>query len=285
MKLFFKNEDEKLIEKLKEISNGLGIYSNMESPDNPEVKYKGLKMLSEIQRIESLSKAKNNSDLLYCLAIAYKNYTAWYKRGDERKEYLLKVIKFLDKSVEISKNHIKAKEALGQILIEEKVVRNLEKGRLLLEELKRNNQMSDHLNSVLMKANRQTNNVKVDEVFDLCKFNDPSPGVFREERKSFRQLVKTYKKEKNFIELEKALNNYYKLGVLVTMCYPNSDCNSGVSGEDYEKAKKIIEQNCDTISLNFKENGYIKNNLFISENDWKIFDNFFGKSTKWVIVQ
>lgn len=43
--------------------------------------------------------------------------------------------------------------------------------------------MPSYLNSTLSKAIRQNKGVKLNDTYNLCSFNDPSPAVFREERK------------------------------------------------------------------------------------------------------
>ena len=47
-----------------------------------------------------------------------------------------------------------------------------------------------------------------------------------------------YKKENNFDNLNRTLENYYNLAILVVLCYGSHDCKSGVAGYDYDLAIK-----------------------------------------------
>jgi hypothetical protein len=178
---------------------------------------KAKEMLSIITSIEKDSTQFQNSDLFYSIAIAYHNYCAWFVRGDEREKYLVKCVGNLNKSISLSPNNINAKSELGHLLIEEKVIRDLSKGIQILEDLKNHGNMPSYLDSVLSKAHRQTGDIKLEDGFNLCAFDNPTPGVFSEERKRFRALIRKYKKQNDKNKLEKTLNQYYNLAVL-------SDC-------------------------------------------------------------
>lgn len=118
--------------KLLEISNGLGKYANLETLNEESIK-KGFEMLSILKDIEEKVININNSEIFYNLAIGYKNYSKWYKRGLEQKDYLDKSINYLNKAIQINSDNSKAKAELGKILIDEKNVRNLDKGKSLLD--------------------------------------------------------------------------------------------------------------------------------------------------------
>ncbi|AJI74438.1 hypothetical protein BZ13_1187 [Francisella philomiragia subsp. philomiragia ATCC 25015] len=178
---------QKYIKRLQNISNS---YSEYASNINDSNKYK---MINEIESIESKIKDIEDIDLYYNLAIAYRNYSAWYIRGNNRKFFLEKSIEFLEKS---SPDNINSFAELGRILIDEKLVRDLPRGINILKELSQKNKLPDYLNSVLSKAERQNNNLKENETFSLLRIaKDPSPAVFREERKRFRALITKQKKK------------------------------------------------------------------------------------------
>ena len=281
LKSFFNNKSiDDYTSQLKTISNGTGEYFN-KKPLNNDIKLKGNKMLKLIQDIESQTRNIKDSNLYYEFAIAYNNYTSWYIRGEDRKEYLLITTALLEKAIDLSENNIKAKELLGKLLINEKLIRDFNQGQEILNDLKSKNELSSSLNSILQKANKQ---IKIEKNYNFCKFKDPSPAVFREERVLFRALIKKYKKEKNTQELEKTLNDFYTLAVLVTMCYGNSDCNSTTSETKYEQAILIMKKNCKRIRYTFSQNGYITNSSFLSSSDWKHFDFVFGKSDKNITI-
>lgn len=267
---------------LNNISNGLGEYASYAFNEESQKKKieKGQEMLSIITDIDKKGNLLKNTSLFYSLAIAYRNYCAWFVRGDERKIYLEKCLFFLNESISASPDNIDAKSELGRLLIEEKVIRNLSKGIEILEELYSDGKMPSYLNSVLSKALRQSGNIELEERFDLCAFKDPSPAIFREERKRFRALIRKYKKENEIDKLKISLNQYYNLGVLVTICYGDHDCNSGVIGWQYDEAIKTVKKICKRIDYSFVSNGILEKSSFISNNDWKTFVNVFGESNK-----
>jgi len=276
------NDAGELIARLNQISNGLGEYASysFNKEDPSQKNQKAQKMLAAITDIEKKSTLLNDSTLFYSLAIACRNYCAWFVRGDERKIHLEKCVAFLNESISISPDNVDAKSELGRLLIEEKVVRNLSKGIVILEKLNTDGKMPSYLNSVLSKAHRQSGNLNLEDNFNLCAFKDPSPAVFREERKRFRALIRKYKNQKETDKLKITLNQYYNLAVLLTICYGDHDCNSGVIGWQYNEAINTVREICTKIDCSFVSHGYLVKSSFISKNDWKTFANVFGDSTK-----
>lgn len=273
---------EEQIALLNNISNGLGEYATVAfSEENPTKKNdKALKMLSTIAEIEKSSTQLKHSELFYSIAIAYRNYCSWFVRGADRKQYLEKCLFYLNESLSIAPDNINVKSELGILLIEEKAIRNISKGMRLLEDLKNDGNLPAHLNSILSKAHRQSGDIEQDMGFSLCTFCDPSPAVFREERKRFRALIRKYKNQGETDKLKISLEQYYNLAVLVTICYGEHDCNSGVSGWQYDDAVKIVPKLCHEIDFSFVRNGFLDKSNFISNNDWKTFVVVFGESTK-----
>lgn len=108
-------------------------------------------IIDVINEAEVIANNSKNPKLFYWLAITIRNFTSWNIRGDERKKYLEKVIYYFDKSFEYSKNVLPIKlppekrcdldfldqiniagEA-GNILVNEAIVRNLDRGEVLLK--------------------------------------------------------------------------------------------------------------------------------------------------------
>lgn len=278
---FIMEKEPNNIKILENISNGIGEYASYAFGEiAPDIKRaKGQEMLDTITKIELNSSKTSNAKLYYALAIAYRNYCAWFVRGIERKLYLEKTTNYLRLTINTSPNHITSKAELGKLLIEEKAIRNLEEGIKILQDLKSTKEMPDYLDSVLTKALRQNRQIEYMANYNLCHFINPSPAVFKEERKKFRALIKESQKRNDEIKLKQILTQYYHLAILVTLCYEGHDCNSAVSGNDYEKAKVIVNRVCQKINYNFSDNGYIENSNFMSENDWKIFEKVFGNTT------
>ena len=109
---------------------------------------------------------------------------------------------------------------------------------------------------------------------------NPTPAVFAEERKKYRTLIRKYKKENDTDNLKRTLKNFYNLAILVVVCYGSHDCKSGVAGHDYDLAIGRVKKVGKKLNFSFKENGYIKNCNFISNNDWKQFISVFGEVNK-----
>lgn len=267
---------------LNNISNGLGEYASVAlNEDNQSNKNeKALEMLSIITDAEKCCDRLKNSELFYSIAIAYRNYCVWFARGDNRKQYLEKCVTYLNDAISIDSGNNDAKSELGRLLIEEKIIRNRSKGIEILEALKNDGNMPSYLNSVLSIAHRQSGNVEQDSGFNLCAFKDPNPAVFREERKRFRALIRQYKKSNEIEKLKITLEQYYNLAVLVTICYGEHDCNSGVVGWQYDEAIKTVRKVCDKIDFSFVRDGFLEQSSFISKSDWKAFVAIFGKSTR-----
>ncbi len=274
------------IDILNEISNGLGEYADCSFNEKSEAvkNKKAQEMLSQIIAIKGKNTNTKDSNLSYALAIAYKNYCAWFVRGNEREKYLNKALSHLKQAITYNSSNTEAKAELGKLLIEEKTIRDLHQGLSVLQELKDNGNLPTPLNSILSKALRQNNDINLDTSYNLCIFTDPSPAVFREERKRFRELIRKFKKEKNDKDLEVTLNQYYQLSVLVTACYGNHNCNSGVAGQQYENAIKLVKNICKKIKYSYQENGKISQSSFISDNDWKTFIKVFGDNQKSLTV-
>lgn len=260
---------------LTSLSNSMSEFAPIENKYDVQKE----RMRLVINRIRDEINHNNNFELFYLFAISVRNFTSWYIRGDERKKYLDEVIFYLEKSISLNDKFVEAKAELGLLLIEQKVVRNLKKGYSILNGLKNINQLPSHLDSVLSKAERQLGLVCVEDDVDFSNLN-PTPAVFNEERKKYRILIKKYKKENNFDNLNRTLKNYYNLAILVVLCYGSHDCKTGVAGYDYDLAIKRIKKFGKKLNFSFKENGYIKNCNFISNNDWKQFISVFGEVDK-----
>ncbi|KAF5414744.1 MAG: hypothetical protein C5S48_07665 [Candidatus Methanogaster sp.] len=99
-----------------------------------------------ISKVEKRFLDSDSYELEYRLGIALRNYTAWFVRGDERKLYLQEAVQHLEKAYALSKEVISEeltatdKHTLGSldrntiacevgfILIDEAIIRDLEKG-------------------------------------------------------------------------------------------------------------------------------------------------------------
>lgn len=212
-------------------------------------------------------------------AIALRNYCSWYLRGDERKNVLENIVHHLEESLKL-KDASSAKIELSRILIEEKLVRNLDKALVYINELHEKNELPSWMNSLVEKAKRWNGDVAIPNNVDLSKL-EPSPAVFREERTKLRKLLK-FLIDENDNRKEIVALNLYNLGLFVTTLYGNHDCNSGVSGSEYDNAVKKAKK----IAKNFKYNylGRITNCSFLSEQDYNKIEKVFNENSSFVNV-
>jgi tetratricopeptide (TPR) repeat protein len=100
--------------------------------------------------VESNVTESSSSMLLYWLGIAWRNYTAWHIRGDDRKPYLERATNYFRQALEKSKHEWPMRQPLnkrhdgayldqitiagelGSMLVEEKIIRNLDEGEKIL---------------------------------------------------------------------------------------------------------------------------------------------------------
>lgn len=107
-----------------------------------------LKVLSEVEQYAS---NLQNPKLAYWLGIAWRNFTAWHIRGDERKDYLDKAVFYFDKALQLSRDtlpiqlplekrhnadyldQIDIAGELGHMLVEDAPIRDLDRAEKVLQ--------------------------------------------------------------------------------------------------------------------------------------------------------
>lgn len=223
-------------------------------------------MLIDIESVKVGIEYINDTKAYYQLGIAIRNYTSWFVKGKERKKYLLEMVDCLDKAISLDKDNINARIELANILTQEKIIRNLKRSIELMDGLKKDNEFPSWLNSIYEKAKRWNGEIELPKNSDFTKI-DPTPGVLREERTKLRELLVKNIKANNQ-EISKIIaNRLYNLALLVACLYSDHDCNSGVIGFDYDKAKKThkkIKKN-----FNYAYLGRIIGGNFLSDLDYK----------------
>jgi len=100
-------------------------------------------MLSEIRRVEREIRAETTAPIEYKLAIALRNYTAWYVRGESRKAFLEEVVSHLTRSLIIDPQQCGAKCELARVQIDEQQVRDLPNAMRLISELEKDELLPD----------------------------------------------------------------------------------------------------------------------------------------------
>ncbi len=219
---FFKMSVTEAIESLKRASS-FGLGSQPSQPD----------MLKLLEKVEKQHPASKSPELEYWLGIAWRNYTAWFVRGDERKPYLEKAITHFDKAYKMETeskgtNWITYASELGKLLIDEAIVRDLDRGIFLLGQVYDNTtdyepELCSYADA-LYKANRFQE--AADVAISLNKRASKSqrwrdsipPAPMAIAARAYRAQVKQYKKEN---QLKKAIMASTRL--LETGCATDND--------------------------------------------------------------
>ncbi len=265
-----------IIERLKQISDISSPYAP--TPEKNLTKC-AEQMLKEIESFEKNVQC-DNPQIHYLLGIAYRNYAAWFVRGDQRKKYLNLTVNHLDKSIALNPNQTEIKVELARILIEEKLVRNLERALMIISDLEKTKSIPVWMTSIIEKAKRWSGQIEIPKNNDFSNI-DPSPASLREERTKLRKILTNLLKQNSIEEAKVIGTRLYNLALLVAYLYGGHDCNSGVIGMEYDQAAekiKLIGR-----KFNFNYFGKIEDAGFLSETDYrkliKIFGDVQGKIT------
>lgn len=116
-----------------------------------EQDFKKDNMLMVLGNVENYISNLQNPKLAYWLGIAWRNFTAWHIRGDERKEYLEKAVFYFNKALELSRDilptqlplekrhnseyldQIDIAGDLGNMLVNEALIRDLDRAEKVLQ--------------------------------------------------------------------------------------------------------------------------------------------------------
>ena len=95
-------------------------------------------MLETIENIEEAHSNTDSAELQYWLGGAWRCYAAWFVRGSERTRYLQKALMHFETAYTIEasgsgRKHNTYACTLGSLLVTEALIRNLERGVLLLK--------------------------------------------------------------------------------------------------------------------------------------------------------
>lgn len=124
----FRISQSQAIKSLREMSSfGLG----------PQPSQKQMAKL--IEKMESQYPQIESYELAFWLGIALRNYTAWFIRGDERKQFLERAVQHLERAYNPAKGRVPESQLngiaseLGALLVDEAVIRDLDRGIAYLE--------------------------------------------------------------------------------------------------------------------------------------------------------
>lgn len=269
---------------LRTLSYSMEYFSNFAfTEDEPTLNEVKPRMLNIIMICEKYSGGINsgNPDILYNLAIAYRNFCAWYIRGDQRKQYLIKFVNYMEKHLKLDPKNINAIVEYGIEIIENKPIRNLKKAIRLLEYLKNKDLLPEHGLVFLYKAYRWNNQLDKIPSFDLTKMN-LYPGGLREARTLLRKKITECKKTKNEEQLKIELSNLYKLGLFESAIYGDKwdyiDDSNPTNYVDIFAAMIGSKLN----DYSYENSGTLYGSSFLSKRDYSYFAKVWGETHKQI---
>ena len=267
--------------KSQEIISRINSITNISSKYMPvpgyDIEKQSKEMLTEIKSLEKEIEVWS-AKLHYHIALAYRNYTAWYIRGENRKPFLELITSHLDDATKLDTQDYASKTELARMLIEEKQVRDLGKALEITNELIKVKALPSWMNSIVEKAKRWQGDISVPQDNDFSKL-DPTPAVLREERTKLRKLLSESIKAKDSNAKVIALR-LYNLALIVAYLYDDHDCKSGVRG--YDKAAKKMKGIGN--KFNFDYLGKIEDAGFLTNTDYKRIEKVLGEKPESIRV-
>lgn len=263
--------------RLSRLTDGLGPFAPRQGSDQARL---ASSMLDEIKEIENLVRDRTSSRIEYQLAIAIRNYSAWYVRGGERAPYLEKVVAHLRKAIDTS-TYVDAKIELTRILIEEKLVRDLDSALKLAAELKNSGQLPEWMSSTVEKAKRWSGKVDIPLNNDFSNLS-AAPAAIREERTKLRKFLIGTGKATEAEKTAVLATRLYNLGLLAAYLFGEWDASSGVSGAAFDDATKRFDKV--KTSFNFEYLGRIADAGFLSSTDYRRIEKALGPTSKTITV-
>lgn len=264
--------------RLSDLTNGLGPYAPAPGSD---VAWLATRMLDELDEIEDLVRDGTSSRIEYQLAIAVRHYTAWYARGDERTPYLERAISHLRRAIDMGEC-VDARVELTHILIEEKVVRDLDAALLLADELKKVQGLPDWMSSSVEKAKRWSGKAEVPRDNDFSDLS-PAPAAIREERTKLRKLLVDAAKSSDTAKAATVATRLYNLGLLAAHLYGEWDASSGVTGATFDAASKTFRKV--RSSFDFAYLGRIEDAGFLTPTDYGRIERALGPTARTITVR
>jgi hypothetical protein len=264
--------------RLSRLTEGLGPFAPRQGSDQTRL---ASSMRDEIKEIENLVRDRTTSRIEYQLAIAIRNYSAWYLRGDERAPYLEKVVVHLRKAIDTI-TFVDAKVELTRILIEEKLVRDLDSALKLADELKKTGQFPEWMSSTVEKAMRWSGKAEVPLDNDFSNLS-AAPAAIREERTKLRKFLIDAVKAGNRERTAVLATRLYNLGLLAAYLYGEWDASAGVPGAVFDDATRklhIVKS-----SFNFRYLGRIADAGFLSSTDYRRIEQALGSTSKTIEVR
>ena len=269
--------DKKSIEKrLIDLSEGMERLAPGLEADYQKI---GEQMIEEINYLENQIQAILDPNLEYLLGIALRNHTAWFVRGNDRKRFLERTIIHLKKAAEIGSSD--ALIELTRILIEEKIVRDLDNALKIADQLKREGQLPEWLIPTVEKAKRWSGKIDVPVDSDFSTLS-ATPAAIREERTKLRKFLNDLLKSGNNTRGTNVAKRLYNLGLLAAYLYADFDGSSGVSGEAFDTATAKLKKVKSKFQFDYL--GRITDANFITSTDYKRIEKLMGDRERTLTI-
>jgi tetratricopeptide (TPR) repeat protein len=167
-------------------------------------------MLGTIEAIESQYPSTDSAELEYWLGIAWRNYNSWFVRGDSRVLTLQKAIAHFERATVLEEGGSTQRwntyaSELGTILVEEALVRDLERGIAILETVFQSTTDYEPRLCAYAEAIYKTGDYReaaevATELHKRAKssrewHNQPPPAPMRIAAKAYRAYIKQLRKE------------------------------------------------------------------------------------------
>lgn len=258
--------------------SGLGYYAMMQKEETRAIG--SVQMWEEINWI--IDKAKEHqSDVLYMSAAHLLSlYTSWYRhinKGEDKTEPLSLLITLIESATRINPGEPSHKIWMAEYLTYRPQIRNIGKARELLENIGFNNK---RIQTILDDIDKQQGTLTFDPNFKYHELTFIPTNELTHERVKCRTLIKQFKKEKKLEDLKSVLDHFYRIAVIYEIglyCHGLSYKNKEESEKNFKKLKAIV---LNMVLYSYPEHGRLRNSSFVSDNDYKTFEKFFGQQTK-----
>lgn len=261
-------DEDAIRKRLLDLSEGMGFPATGPESDQHRV---GQQMIEEINQLENHIRSGIDPNLEYLFAIAIRNYTAWFVRGDDRKRFLERTVAHLEKAAEMGSPD--AQIELTRILIEEKLVRNLDGALKLAGRLQHEEQLPEWLAPAVEKAKRWSGKVDIPGDSDFSALS-ATPAAIREERTKLRKFLIDLVKSGNRTTAINVAKRLYNLGLLAAYLYGDFDGSSGVSGATFDAAAENLREVNN--KFNFDYLGRIVDADFLTPTDYNRIERILG---------
>ena len=171
---------------------------------------------------------------------------------------------------------------LTRILIEEKLVRDLDCALSMAAQLQKEEQLPQWLVPAIEKAKRWAGKAEFPTDSDFSALT-PSPAAIREERTKLRKLLVEQTKCGDRLSASAIAKRLYNLGLLAAYLYDDFDGSSGVSGAAFDAAEHKMRKVNSMFKFDYL--GRIVGAEFLSPADYRRIEAILGVSDRTLAIE